>query len=549
MENKSGKALLWSLTTRGGELVTSYSSHYNAMVMLYMTSLTLSVQDQEKNTSSGDITEENVSVASSSSPLAELGEKESHTTTLDDLVVVEEEEQSPGVSVSVLLLDQEEEEEVLAETPEVEDSPPLREERKEAGGGDSGVGVEEKESKGDEEQEAISVASFIGPLLDELMLSCVLQAEDNKVDQGSRLPGPDIIIDITDDSDEDEDEILPEMSKEEDRGQVLPEMSVSREGAAQLLVESIIQDLIEFAVEQDPGVIIEGILDEVIGRAVSLALAKEKKHFVFACEDIRYKTKSTNSEDSADPKCGLSLFLFSLVDYRQKLRFISRLKKLRQISEKSSEPKDFMRVDYLFRSSEDREKFEKKVDETRKDECFRGLRVNWIATTEKELGIKEKKPSLSENEIMWIYSETECGNLFAGASVEVVKEGQIKFKFDERNNQLNIFLACVLDQKKAFLGQVKRQAKVTLPLRMISLEKNGKVIFPVDVAGVSENELRRQERVFGFKIVKIIKKTWETQETIQVEFETSLQFYKFWTSAFSGKLNKVKFSQVTLHTD
>ena len=523
-----------------------------------MTSLSLSVQDQEKNTSSGDITEENVSVASSSSPLAELGEKESHITTLDDLVVVEEEEQSPGVSVSVLLLDQEEEEEVLAETPEVEDSPPLREERKEAAGGDSGVGVgvEEKETKEDEEQEAISIASFIGPLLDELMLSCVLQGKDNKVDQGSRLPGPDIIIDITDDSDEDEDEILPEMSKEEDRG--LPEMSVSREGeieigggegAAQLLVESIIQDLIEFAVEQDPEVIIEGILDEVIGRAVSVALPKEKKHFVFACEDIRYKTKSTNSEDSADPKCGLSLFLFSLVDYRQKLRFISRLKKLRQISEKSSEPKDFMRVDYLFRSREDREKFEKKVDETRKDECFRGLRVNWIATTEKELGIKEKKPSLSENEIMWIYSETECGNLFAGASVEVVKEGQIKFKFDERNNQLNIFLACVLDHKKAFLGKVKRQAKVTLPLRMISLEKNGKVIFPVDVAGVSENELRRQERVFGFKIVKIIKKTWETQETIQVEFETSLQFYKFWTSAFSGKLNKVKFSQVTLHTD
>ena len=539
------------------------------MVMLYMTSLSLSVQDQEKNTSSGDITEENVSVASSSSPLAELGEKESHTTTLDDLVVVEEEEQSPGISVSVLLLDQgeEEEEEVLAETPEVEDSPPLREELsapapepKEAAGGDSGVGVgvEEKETKEDEEQEAISIATFIGSLLDELIVSCALRAKDNKVDQGSRLPGPDIIIDITDDSDEDEDEILPEMSKEEDTDEVFPEMSVSKggemetgggEGATQLLVESIIQDLIEFAVEQDPEVIIEGILDEVIGRAVSVALVKEKKPFVFACEDIRYKTKSTNSEDSADPKCGLSLFLFSLVDYRQKLRFISRLKKLRQISEKSSEPKDFMRVDYLFRSREDREKFEKKVDETRKDECFRGLTVKGIATTEKELGIKEKKPSLSENEVMWIYSETECGNLFAGASVEVVKEGQIKFKFEERNNQLNIFLACVLDQKMTFLGKVKRQAKVTLPLRMISLEKNGKVIFPVDVAGVSENELRKQERVFGFKIIKIIKKTWETQETIQVEFETSLQFYKFWTSTFSGKLNKVKFSQITLHTD
>ena len=468
--------------------------------------------------------------------------------------MVEEDQRSPLVSVSVLLLDQEEEEEgleVLAEAPEVEGSPPPREEcsapapvLKVDEGGDSVVGVEDKERSGakeDEEQNSVSIATFIGSLLDE-MLACCVQVKDNEVDQGSRNHGSDSIIDITDDS-EDEDEVLPEMSVPVPR-----ECEIETGGrATQLLVETIIQDLIEFAVEQDPEVIIEGILDAVIGRAVALAKSKKPK-FEFACEDIRYKKNSTSSENSADLRCGLSLFLAS-TDNRQKLKFISRLKKRRQILEKPSEPDDFMRVDYLFRSKEDRENFEKRALDIRNEEGFSGLTVNMTATTEKELGIKEKKPSLSENEIMWIYSESRCGNLFAGVSVEVVKEGHIKFKFAERSNQLNIFLACVLNQNKAFLGKVRKEAKVTLPLRMTSLKKNGKVVFPVEVAGVSENELRKQEGKFGFSIFKIVKKTRDTQEKIQVEFETSLHFYKFWTSTFSRKLKKVKFSQVTLYTD
>ena len=86
---------------------------------------------------------------------------------------------------------------------------------------------------------------------------------------------------------------------------------------------------------------------------------------------------------------------------------------------------------------------------------------------------------------------------------------------------------------------------MTLPLRMTSLEKNGNVVFPVEVAGVSADLLRKQEGRSGFKIVKVNEKT----QSIQVDFQTSFQFYKFWTSKFSQKLNKVKFSQVTLNTD
>ena len=139
--------------------------------------------------------------------------------------------------------------------------------------------------------------------------------------------------------------------------------------------------------------------------------------------------------------------------------------------------------------------------------------------------------------------------MFAGVAgtVEVSKEGSsssspIKFKFSKENIQLNRFLAGVLVPEKAFLGKVKKETKVSLPLRMTSLKKNGKVIFPVEVAGVSEKELRKQEGKFGFQIIKTIGRT----QSIQVDFQTSFQFYRFWTSNFARKLKMVKFSQVTL---
>ena len=503
-----------------------------------------------------DLVEEETHILNATPHLEDLVVEEEEDLVVEeeeDLVVEEEEDQSHevGVSVSVLLADQEEEEEeILAENPDVQGRPLLREdwsvpgpEPGEAAGGEPVVGLEGKGScgttgsraGGDEGQESVSIEKFV-------------QAQDPG-------PGSDNIIDITDDS-EDEEEVFPEIPGSR-------ELEVeTREDSSEQLVKTIIEDLIQFVVEQDPEVIIEGILDEVIDRAVGRAAKEEKAKtptFQFACEDIRYKKKSTNSEDSADQPCALSLLLLPRAtptssgrggaqERPDQLyhRFISSMSRRKQISEKSSEPKDFMRVDYLFKSSGDRAKFRDRALVVSKD--FPGMTVHMMDATEKELGSKEK-PILSENEIMWIYSEAKtCNNLFADFAPEVVKEGSgssspVKFRFGKEGIQLNTFLACVLKKKEeAFLGKVRKLAKVTLPLRLTSLVRNGNVVFPVEVAGVPANLLRKQEGKFGFKIVKVIEETL----SIQVEFQTSFQFYRFWTSKFSSKLNKVKFSQVTL---
>ena len=565
------------------------------LVFSFTTKLTV----QEETNSSRDLTEESASAGdqplpvtegqgdpSSATSLAALVEEETSShTSMEDLAVEEEEDPSPGVSVSVLLADmkedeeeedkspgisvsvlladqeEEEEEEVLAESPEVEGSPPLREElslpapeHMEAAGGEIVVDVDDKESKGtqqDEKQQSISIEKFVNSLLEEILDQCVQTPLTQTQNPG---PGPDNIIDITDDS-EDEQEVFPEISVSRE-----PETGGGEDkDRTKQLVETIIDDLIQSVVEQDPEVIIEGILDEIIGGAV--ARAKEKKpKYLFGSEDIRYKKKSTTSEDFADQQCGLSLLLLPWASPsgrsgaeerpdQEMRRFISSMNRRKQISEKTSEPKDFMRVDYLFKSSGDRAKFQEKALEVSKG--FQGLKVHMIVATEKELGSKEK-PILSEDEIMWIYSEANTKNLFKEFAVEVTKEGsssssRVKFKFAKENIQLNKFLACNLLPEKAFLGKVRKEAKVTLPLRMTSQEKNGKIVFPVEVAGagVSENLLRQQEGKFGFKIFKIIKET----QSIQMDFQTSFQFYKFWTSKFSRKLNKVKFTQVTLNTD
>jgi len=174
----------------------------------------------------------------------------------------------------------------------------------------------------------------------------------------------------------------------------------------------------------------------------------------------------------------------------------------------------------------------------------RGLIVHTLASTEKELGMMEK-PVLTEDEIMWIYSESQSLNLFASKEFKVSLEqdasGLVKFRFEDKNIQLGTFLCCVLQPERALLGRVKKEANIHLPLRMKCLEKRGRVFYPVEVAGAAAEDIRKQEAKFGFKIFRTNSKTGLTQ----IDFENPINFYKFWTSSFSHKLSKVKFSQVT----
>ena len=379
-------------------------------------------------------------------------------------------------------------------------------------------------------------------ILEELIEACIKPArmimkepEESRHFDSSDSPK---IIDISEDCSDEE---------EQTEGKEVTDEEVTTTN----LVESVIDEILCSVIDQDSDVvseIIEYIIEEswkVIMKKIEKKQIMNERKWMFASTDVRYRLNSTRSQDTSE-KSGLSIFLVSQ-ETRKIEEFLKVIKAVKKkcTSEKRSARSQSVRVDYLFKTNHERSMFEKEVSKVNRGE---GLSVELLASTAADLGTMEK-PVLTENEVMWIYSEGFCQNLFACRDFKVdvctEKSGLVLFKFGERNLQLNSFLYCVLGREKALLGRVRREAKVNLPLRMKPLKKNGTVCFPVDIVGASEEDVRKQKNNFGFKIFSYNSKTM----TAKIDFQDTVKFYTFWTSSFSHNLSKVKFSQVTIDSD
>ena len=399
--------------------------------------------------------------------------------------------------------------------------------------------VEEKPAKlvvTDVEEEKVLASQeyssvIVEMLLDETLTECLSLTSECPV----MIQEAATIIDISEDD-----------SEVEEEKEILEE--IIEEAVKKSVEEAILDEIISFVIEQDPEVVCQEIVESVLEEVIKTANKKEvPSKFLFTCSDIRYRNTSTKPQETS-LKLGLSLFVFSKESNQKISKFMKEIQTVRKLccALKNSVPSDLVRVDCLFRSDKDRSKFQDEA--TRMSENVSGLLVHSLASTEKDLGMMEK-PVLTEDEIMWIYSESQSLNLFASKEFKVSLDqdvsGSVKFRFEDKNIQLSTFLCCVLKPEKALHGRVKREANIHLPLRMKCLEKRGRAFYPVEVAGAPAEDIRTQEAKFGFKIFRTNPKTGLTH----IDFENPINFYKFWTSSFSHKLNKVKFSQVTAKSD
>jgi len=371
-------------------------------------------------------------------------------------------------------------------------------------------------------------------LIDEMDENCMLKTKEKVGKTGDGLV---TIIDISDDDSESEEE--------EEVGDGLREMEIEEVSAMKIVDEILEETVIINVIEQDPqvivGYIIDGMLDESLKQMKSKG-EKQKTEYHFNSTDIRFRKTSASikSVDSTD-KVGLSLFLSSRTQHKIS-KFLKVLKSLKKncCSEKYSAPRDIVRVDFLLRTNKDRSKLEREIQAA--SEGIEGLCVEYLESTEKELGMKEKS-ILTEDEIMWIYSEGKCHNLFTGFKVKVLSEksGMVKFKFDE----LGTFLYCVLDRDKALLGRVRKEAKVHLPMRMKSSKIDGEVLYPVNITGANLEMMNKLQGKFKFKMSKNNPKN----KTMQIDFQNSVDFYHFWISDDSRDVGKIQFSQISMHSD
>ena len=368
--------------------------------------------------------------------------------------------------------------------------------------------------------------------LDEALRDCLTRVKENGLPVVTQASVA--IIDISDD-----DSIIDE---EEEVFEEIFEETVGQS------VELVIEEMISSVIEQDPEVVCQGIVESILTGVVKEIEKKEKKilsNIRYSCSDIRYRKTSTKSQENSS---GLSLFLYCQESTQKISKFLKEIQtpKKTYLTAKHSVPRDLVRVDCLFSSNQDRSNFLEDV--TRKSKDVRGLILHSLVSTEKELCLMEK-PILTEDEIMWIYSESQSLNLFASKEFKVTIEedltGVVKFVFENKNIQLSTFLFCVLDRQSALIGRVRKEANIHLPLRMKSQEKRGRVFYPVKITGAPAEDIKKQEDKFGFKIHRTNSKTGVTD----IDFESTVMFYRFWTSSFAHQLKKVKFSQVTALSD
>ena len=395
---------------------------------------------------------------------------------------------------------------------------------------------DEVEASQDQEEKASVIVEMF---LDEALRDCLTRIKENGPPVMTKASAA--IIDISED-----DSIIDE---EEEVFEETVEETVDHS------VDLVIEEMISSVIEQDPEVVCQELVESILTGVVKEIEKKGKKilsNIRYSCSDIRYRKTSTKSQENSD-KSGLSLFLYcqesTQKESTQKIsKFLKEIQtqKKTYLIAKHSVPRDLVRVDLLFSSSKERSNFVQDV--TRRSEDVRGLFLHSLVSTEKELCLMEK-PILTEDEIMWIYSESQSLNLFASKEFKVTIEedvtGVVKFVFENKNIQLSTFLFCVLDRQRALIGRVRKEANIHLPLRMKSQEKGGRVFYPVKIAGAAAEDIKKQEARFGFKIYRTNSKTGLTD----IDFENTVMFYRFWTSSFSHRLKKVKFSQVTALSD
>ena len=359
------------------------------------------------------------------------------------------------------------------------------------------------------------------------------------------------ILDVEDSSDSD-NEILslkkikspPKVAR---RRRKCPRPLTSLEESAggndpRIIVDVIIEDLLGIVVSADPEVIAFEIINKCINEMDAAAEESESSlKFTFGSTDIRYRKNPPLP--SPPKKNAVSVVISGPPDHVA--AFTDEIKKVQRRTsyDVSSNDPAFVRMDFIFYTERESQKFHDKVERMRKPwDLFRATAM----VPEAQLCHKDA-PRLSEEELLHIWMENR-GNLFRGFEVvlEIVGGGKFFFRFESLVS-LNCFLFCAQQRpqlSKAFLGVVRQNTRVyeALELKPKKLRK-GKVLYkmPVTFRETSVPSLKELGDKHKFKVFHQNFGRRGRPSSATLEFTSKEDFYRFLVDKDCKKFEKVDF--------
>ena len=309
-----------------------------------------------------------------------------------------------------------------------------------------------------------------------------------------------------------------------------------------IIVDVIIEDLLGIVVSADPEVIAFEIINKCINEMDAAAEESESSlKFTFGSTDIRFRKNPPLP--SPPKKNAVSVVISGPPDHVA--AFTDEIKKVQRRTsyDVSSNDPAFVRMDFIFYTERESQKFHDKVERMRKPwDLFRATAM----VPEAQLCHKDA-PRLSEEELLHIWMENR-GNLFRGFEVvlEIVGGGKFFFRFESLVS-LNCFLFCAQQRpqlSKAFLGVVRQNTRVyeELELKPKKLRK-GKVLYkmPVTFRETSVPSLKELGDKHKFKVFHQNFGRRGRPSSATLEFTSKEDFYRFLVDKDCKKFEKVDF--------
>ena len=309
-----------------------------------------------------------------------------------------------------------------------------------------------------------------------------------------------------------------------------------------IIVDVIIEDLLGIVVSADPEVIAFEIINKCINEMDAAAEESESSlKFTFGSTDIRFRKNPPLP--SPPKKNAVSVVISGPPDHVA--AFTDEIKKVQRRTsyDVSSNDPAFVRMDFIFYTERESQKFHDKVERMRKPwDLFRATAM----VPEAQLCHKDA-PRLSEEELLHIWMENR-GNLFRGFEVvlEIVGGGKFFFRFESLVS-LNCFLFCAQQRpqlSKAFLGVVRQNTRVyeELELKPKKLRK-GKVLYkmPVMFRETSVPSLKELGDKHKFKVFHQNFGRRGRPSSATLEFTSKEDFYRFLVDKDCKKFEKVDF--------
>ena len=171
-------------------------------------------------------------------------------------------------------------------------------------------------------------------------------------------------------------------------------------------------------------------------------------------ELLMNQSKGWNNRETA-----VSLFIFSprtsnVSNFINKINCLKRGCKYKRVGDSDQ----VIRIDYVFTEESYQKTFRNKVTNLPRPQEL----VLEMKSVPEEVLLHREEPVLSEEELLWICSQSLAEKNFKGSFILVEDGDEFRFDFGSMTT-LNIFLVDAVGYKDCFLGEIRKRAEAVSP--------------------------------------------------------------------------------------